>query len=74
MSLQDKTALETHSQDESFTKGENNSSDVDLPITEQEAGDTALANAPWQYKIVALITALAFPCKISQHIIAKSVF
>lgn len=26
-------------------------------------GDTALANAPWKYKIIALVTALMFPCK-----------
>lgn len=26
-------------------------------------GDTALANAPWKYKVIALITALMFPCK-----------
>lgn len=26
-------------------------------------GDTALANAPWKYKIIALVTALLFPCK-----------
>lgn len=26
-------------------------------------GDTALANAPWKYKIIALTTALMFPCK-----------
>lgn len=26
-------------------------------------GDTALANAPWKYKMIALVTALLFPCK-----------
>lgn len=26
-------------------------------------GDTALANAPWKYKVIALVTALMFPCK-----------
>jgi hypothetical protein len=26
-------------------------------------GDTALANAPWKFKIIALFTALMFPCK-----------
>lgn len=26
-------------------------------------GDTALANAPWKYKMIALVTALMFPCK-----------
>ncbi|KAI8062319.1 major facilitator superfamily domain-containing protein [Gilbertella persicaria] len=31
------------------------------PLSEQEAGDAALANAPWQYKLLALITALLFP-------------
>lgn len=30
-------------------------------IDEIQAGDTALANAPWQYKLIALITALCFP-------------
>jgi hypothetical protein len=35
----------------------------DAPLTAEEAGDAALANAPWQYKLVALITALLFPRK-----------
>lgn len=26
-------------------------------------GDTAFANAPWKFKIIALVTALLFPCK-----------
>ncbi|OBZ90100.1 Major facilitator superfamily domain-containing protein 1 [Choanephora cucurbitarum] len=30
-------------------------------LSEEEAGDAALANAPWQYKLVALVTALLFP-------------
>lgn len=29
-------------------------------------GDTALANAPWKYKIIALVTALMFPCKYNK--------
>lgn len=63
MSTEDKGQTFLDKKDDSFTKDENSSSDVDLPITEQEAGDTALANSPWQYKIVALVTALAFPRK-----------
>lgn len=35
----------------------------DAPLTAEEAGDAALANAPWQYKLVALVTALLFPRK-----------
>ncbi|KAL7320553.1 hypothetical protein PS15m_000432 [Mucor circinelloides] len=31
------------------------------PLTSEEAGDAALANSPWQYKLVALVTALLFP-------------
>ena len=38
-------------------------SDEQPTLTEQEAGDAALANSPWQYKLVALVTALLFPCK-----------
>ncbi|CEG75254.1 hypothetical protein RMATCC62417_10327 [Rhizopus microsporus] len=30
-------------------------------IQEHQAGDAALANAPWQYKLIALVTALCFP-------------
>lgn len=33
-------------------------------LTMQEAGDAALANAPWQYKLIALVTALLFPRKL----------
>lgn len=33
------------------------------PLTSEEAGDAALANSPWQYKLVALVTALLFPRK-----------
>jgi hypothetical protein len=36
----------------------------DTPLTEQEAGDAALANAPWKYKLIALVTALLFPSKV----------
>lgn len=32
-------------------------------MDENQAGDTALANAPWQYKLIALVTALCFPSK-----------
>lgn len=41
----------------------------ELSIKEDEkhqvhgGGDTALANAPWKFKIIALVTALLFPCK-----------
>lgn len=38
----------------------------ETPLTEQEAGDAALANAPWQYKLIALVTALLFPSKVSK--------
>ncbi|KAG2193658.1 hypothetical protein INT46_004268 [Mucor plumbeus] len=31
------------------------------PLTSEEAGDAALANSPWQYKLIALVTALLFP-------------
>ncbi|KAG2231589.1 major facilitator superfamily domain-containing protein [Thamnidium elegans] len=37
------------------------STEEDTPLTEKEAGDAALANAPWQYKLIALVTALLFP-------------
>ncbi|KAI9254121.1 major facilitator superfamily domain-containing protein [Helicostylum pulchrum] len=37
------------------------SAEEDTPLTEKEAGDAALANAPWQYKLIALVTALLFP-------------
>ncbi|KAI7892342.1 major facilitator superfamily domain-containing protein [Mucor mucedo] len=37
------------------------SSTVEDQLTAQEAGDAALANAPWQYKLIALVTALLFP-------------
>jgi hypothetical protein len=33
------------------------------PLTSEEAGDAALANSPWQYKLIALVTALLFPRK-----------
>ncbi|KAI9277800.1 major facilitator superfamily domain-containing protein [Sporodiniella umbellata] len=39
-------------------------------IDERLAGDTALANAPWQYKLIALITALCFP--IGSHFSASA--
>jgi hypothetical protein len=29
-------------------------------------GDTAFANAPWKFKVIALCTALLFPCKYTQ--------
>lgn len=32
-------------------------------IKEHQTGDAALANAPWQYKLIALVTALCFPSK-----------
>jgi hypothetical protein len=35
----------------------------DAPLTSEQAGDAALANAPWQYKLIALVTALLFPSK-----------
>lgn len=66
MSLQDgdETQVEkTDYNNESYLKEENSSSDADLAVNEQEVGDTALANSPWKYKIVALITALSFPRK-----------
>ncbi|KAK4511303.1 uncharacterized protein ATC70_012518 [Mucor velutinosus] len=31
------------------------------PLTSEQAGDAALANSPWQYKLIALVTALLFP-------------
>ncbi|KAF1799443.1 major facilitator superfamily domain-containing protein [Mucor lusitanicus] len=31
------------------------------PLTAEQAGDAALANSPWQYKLIALVTALLFP-------------
>lgn len=31
-------------------------------------GDTALANAPWKYKIIALVTALMFPCNYISNV------
>jgi hypothetical protein len=30
-------------------------------LSENEAGESALVNAPWQYKLIALVTALLFP-------------
>lgn len=30
-------------------------------------GDTALADAPWKFKIIALVTALLFPCKYNYN-------
>ncbi|KAG0735601.1 hypothetical protein G6F57_006793 [Rhizopus arrhizus] len=39
-------------------------------MDENQAGDTALANAPWQYKLIALVTALCFP--IGSHFSASA--
>lgn len=39
-------------------------------LDENQAGDTALANAPWQYKLIALVTALCFP--IGSHFSASA--
>ncbi|KAI8636910.1 major facilitator superfamily domain-containing protein [Parasitella parasitica] len=38
-----------------------NSTSENLPLTSEDVGDAALANSPWQYKLIALITALLFP-------------
>lgn len=76
-SKEEKTAIE--GQDDSFTKYDKAhahdssdnitekaaiDSDDDQSLTSQEAGDAALANSPWQYKLIALVTALLFPRKI----------
>lgn len=42
---------------------DSNSAGEIKPLTSEEAGDAALANSPWQYKLIALITALLFPRK-----------
>jgi hypothetical protein len=46
-----------------------NSSVEEGRLTEQEAGDAALANAPWQYKLIALVTALLFPSKVDMTLL-----
>lgn len=52
-------------------KQETNSEKVAIESIDNEkqkqtyGGDTALANAPWKFKIIALVTALLFPCKIA---------
>lgn len=38
-------------------------------LTEKEVGDAALANAPWKYKLIALVTALLFPRKVYKIIL-----
>ncbi|KAG2233913.1 hypothetical protein INT48_004401 [Thamnidium elegans] len=48
---------EKYLQDNSSTYGEDKSNEEIRTF----GGDTALANAPWKYKIIALVTALMFP-------------
>lgn len=50
------------------TEKSDNFSAEETQLTAQEAGDAALANAPWQYKLIALITALLFPRKLDMNL------
>lgn len=74
-SLKDKVAVESETVETSYAHDEktyhdsndvipSEKTDIDSDgesLSSQEAGDAALANAPWQYKLVALVTALLFP-------------
>lgn len=51
--LADDTSMQDKYVDEDESKN-------DLQI---HGGDTALADAPWKFKVIALVTALLFPCK-----------
>lgn len=52
---------------EKYLQDGTSASSVDEKHAEEDlkvhGGDTALANAPWKYKALALVTALMFPCK-----------
>ncbi|KAI8365082.1 major facilitator superfamily domain-containing protein [Blakeslea trispora] len=50
-----------HTNEKMLDKIDSNNTSEREVLSEQEAGDAALANAPWQYKLVALVTALLFP-------------
>lgn len=84
MSFDEKTAAADHDHKETFVASDkalgindthsdhtpdSSSAGETKPLTSEEAGDAALANSPWQYKLIALVTALLFPCKymISIH-------
>lgn len=75
-SLKDKVAVEDETVETSYVNDEktyhhdsndvvaSENTDIDSDgesLSSQEAGDAALANAPWQYKLIALVTALLFP-------------
>lgn len=75
-SLKDKVAVEDETVETSYVNDEktyhhdsndvvaSEKTDIDSDgesLSSQEAGDAALANAPWQYKLIALVTALLFP-------------
>lgn len=47
-------------------------SEKETQLTAQEAGDAALANSPWQYRLIALTTALLFPRKLDMNISCRN--